>query len=80
MFPIRIWNMFSRVNSRLSRTNNNVEGWHNAFKSTVVNSFPSFCNYLMLLQREQSLQEEVLAKWEVGETKKRSALCVMLVF
>ena len=29
-FPIRIWNMFERVNERLSRTNNVVEVWHNA--------------------------------------------------
>ena len=36
LFPIRIWNLHTRVNNRLSRTNNNVEGWHNAFRSTVV--------------------------------------------
>ena len=72
MFPIRIWNIYSRVNSRLARTNNNVEGWHNAFKSTVVSSHPSFCKLSLFLQREQSLQEAVLAKWEAGETKKRS--------
>ena len=56
----------------LARTNNNVEGWHNAFKSTVVSSHPSFRKLSLFLQREQSLQEAVLAKWEDGETKKRS--------
>ena len=30
-FPMRIWNMFTRVRSRLLRTNNSIEGWHNAF-------------------------------------------------
>ena len=30
----------------------------------------------MFLQREQSLQEAVLAKWEAGETKKRSKLSI----
>ena len=72
MFPIRIWNIYSRVNSRLARTNNNVEGWHNAIKSTVVSSHPSVTKLSMFLQREQSLQETVLAKWEAGESKKRS--------
>ena len=61
MFPIRIWNIYSRVNSRLARTNNNVEGWHNAFKSTV-SSHPSFPKLSMFLQREQSLQEAVFGK------------------
>ena len=62
------------MNSRLARTNNNVEGWHNAFKSTIVGSrsHPSFCELSMFLQREQSMQEAVLAKWECGEVKKNS--------
>ena len=72
LFPIRIWNLHTRVNSRLARTNNNVEGWHNAFKSTIVCSHPSFCKLSMFLQREQSMQEAVLAKWEGGEVKKCS--------
>ena len=72
LFPIRIWNLHTRVNSRLARTNNNVEGWHNAFRSTVVYSHPSFCKLSMFLQREQFMQEAILAKWEGGEVKKGS--------
>ena len=72
LFPIRLWNLHTRVNSRLARTNNNVEGWHNAFESTIIGSHPSFCKLSMFLQREQSMQEAVLAKWECGEVKKNS--------
>ena len=44
MFPIRVWNLFSRINNNiLSSTNkHSVEGWHNAFASMVVCSHPSF--------------------------------------
>ena len=34
-FPIRIWNLYERVREQLPRTNNVVEGWHNAFSSSV---------------------------------------------
>ena len=74
LFPIRIWNLNTRVNSRLARTNNNVEGWHNAFKSTIVGSHPSFCKLYVSSKGMflQSMQEAVLAKWECGEVKKNS--------
>ena len=69
-FPIRIWNMFLRVRSRLLRTNNSIEGWHNAFKSGITCSHPSFLKFLMHLQCEQSLQEAKLVRWENGEVPK----------
>ena len=67
-YPIRIWNMFVRVISRTARTNNAVEGWHNAFKSGINCPHPSFIKLLSHLQREQSLQEANVVKWEAGET------------
>ena len=67
MFPISLWNMYSRVSNHQARTNNHVEGWHNAFQSTISCSHPSVGKLLTFLQREQSLQEAILAKWEAGE-------------
>ena len=66
-YPIRIWNMFVRVISRTARTNNAVEGWHNAFKSGANCPHPNFIKLLNHLQREQSLQEANVVKWEAGE-------------
>ena len=66
-YPIRIWNMFVRVISRTARTNNAVEGWHNAFKSGVNCPHPSFIKLLNHWQREQSLQEANVVKLEAGE-------------
>ena len=56
-FPIRIWNMYTRVRSNLFLTNNSVEGWHNGFASGINCSHPSFIKLLIHLQREQSLHE-----------------------
>ena len=71
-FPIRIWNMYERVRQQLPRTNNVVEGWHNAFNSNVGCSHPSVSKLFKFLQREQSLQEAKLIKWESGERIVRS--------
>ena len=73
-FPIRIWNMYIRVISKLARTNNSIEGWHNAFNSGLNCPHPNFIKLLAYLQREQSLQEANLVKWEAGEKSKISKL------
>lgn len=35
-FAISMWNCFERANHDLPRTNNAVEGWHNAFHVCVI--------------------------------------------
>ena len=71
-FPIRIWNIFERVREQLPRTNNAVEGWHNPLNSSIGCSHPSVLKLSKCLQREQSLQEANLIKWEAGSTMVRS--------
>ena len=34
-FPILLWNLYTRVNLKVARTNNSVEGWHNGFQSGI---------------------------------------------
>ena len=41
-FPMRFWNMNARVLNHASRTNDCVEGWHNAFQTGVSIPHPSF--------------------------------------
>ena len=36
-FSISMWNCFSRVHLDLPRTNDAVEGWHNAFHVCIIN-------------------------------------------
>ena len=66
-FPIRLWNLYTRVNLEVARTNNSVEGWQNGFQSGISYPHPSFTKLLRYLQLEQSLQEAMLTKWESGE-------------
>ena len=56
----------------MPRTNNSVEGWHNAFKSGICHAHPSLAKLLTHLKREQSLQEAIYTKWEGGSVKERS--------
>lgn len=35
-FDISMWNCFERVNQNLPRTNNSLEGWHNAFHVRIT--------------------------------------------
>ena len=59
--------MYERVRQQLRRTNNVVEGWHNAFNSSVGCSHLNVSKLFKSLQREQSLQEAKLIKWESGD-------------
>ena len=66
--------MYERATSRSARTNNSVEGWHNAFSSGINCSHPNIGRLISYFQREQSLQEAILVKWETGEIPKVSKL------
>ena len=74
IFPIIVWNMHQRVTDRMPRTNNSVEGRHNAFSHGTRHTHPSFVKLLSFLQKEQSLQEAIYAKWEGETLKERSKL------
>ena len=53
--PFRIWNLYTRVNFEVTRTNNSVEGWQNGFISfhyLLVAIFEFLCNYSGLLRVE----------------------------
>ena len=71
-FPMRYWNMHTRVLNQSARTNNSVEGWHNAFQSGISISHPSFPKLVNYLQREQAVQDEKYAKWESGNMHQQS--------
>ena len=46
-FPIRIWNMYERVQGELARTNNVVEGWHNTFQTNLACFHPTISKFLL---------------------------------
>nr|XP_033798636.1 uncharacterized protein LOC117359609 [Geotrypetes seraphini] len=65
-FPIPLWNMRSRVEDGLPRTNNSVEGWHHAFQSSVACHHPTIFKLLEHIQREQDHTEQLLARFQAG--------------
>ena len=60
-FPIRVRNMHQRVMDRMPRSNNSIEGWHNAFSHVIGHPHPSFVKLLSFLEKEQLLQEAIYA-------------------
>ena len=51
-FPYQHWNMYQRVKDDLPRTNNSLEGWHNAFAKNIPDH-PSMPVLAAKYQREQ---------------------------
>ena len=58
--------------NQTARTNNSVEGWHNAFQSGLSSPHPSFSKLIRHLQRVQAIQDINFAKWESGNIQVQS--------
>ena len=52
-FAIQLWNQYTRVIDNLPRSNNALEGWHNAFNNVVGFAQPSVTKLERKLQQEQ---------------------------
>ena len=74
-FDVNIWNMHSRVQDDLPKTNNAVEGWHRSFASLVGCSHPSIWTFIRCIRKEHALQEvyvtQVLAGHPQVKQKKK---------
>ncbi|RNA00588.1 hypothetical protein BpHYR1_016467 [Brachionus plicatilis] len=55
-FDRELWNVYSRTCNGRPRTNNNLEGWHNALQSTMK-SHPHLLSLITSLKLEQSDME-----------------------
>nr|XP_033788082.1 uncharacterized protein LOC117354520 isoform X1 [Geotrypetes seraphini] len=62
-FPISLWNMRSRVEDGLPRTNDSVEGWHHAFQSSVSCQHASPYKLIEHFQRAQDRAEHLHAQF-----------------
>lgn len=66
LFPIIMWNMRGRVADGLPRTNNSIEGWHNAFQSSVACHHPTVYTLVDHLRCEQDLTEQTVSRLHSG--------------
>jgi hypothetical protein len=76
-FALDLWNCYERTRLGLPRTNNNLEGWHNALQATIK-SHPHLLSLIDSLKLEQSNTENVYVKLSTGNVNKRKAVYVML--
>ena len=54
--------MRERAAKGLPRTNNSVEGWHNAFQSSVACHHPTIYTLIDHFRREQDLTEQTISR------------------
>ena len=72
LFRIDMWNVHSRSVAGMPRTNNNMEGWHNAFQQSI-GSHPILVKLLDSIVKEHRLMESNYIPLFAGEKKKKSA-------
>jgi hypothetical protein len=65
-FPIPLWNQYHRVFDDLPRSNNTLEGWHQAFNHSVGIAHPSTARLAQKLQKEQHLHAVKNRQYEMG--------------
>ena len=66
-FPHTMWSIHERVVNNLPRTNNNVEGWHRHMQANISAYHPNFWHFLIILRREQALNEVAITQMLAGE-------------
>ena len=74
LFPIELWNMYDRVSQNLPRSNNSIEGWHNAFSKRVSIAHPTITKLTEKIRLEQSKFEVEIAQIRQGHEPKPKKL------
>ncbi|CAF0952156.1 unnamed protein product [Brachionus calyciflorus] len=64
-YEVKLWNCYERTKQGLPRTNNNLEGWHNALQSTIK-SHPQLLSLIDDFKLEQSNTENLFIKLNTG--------------
>lgn len=70
-FPINLWNVFQHFTFEIPRTNNAIEGWHNAFNGLFGNSAPSLTLLIYNLKNEEENVQQRLIRLNIGENFRR---------
>lgn len=65
-FAIHLWNQYNSVLEEIPRTNNNVEGWHNALNTRAEASHLSVWKLINLLKSEQNLTDVKISQIEAS--------------
>ncbi|CAF2872592.1 unnamed protein product [Rotaria sp. Silwood2] len=74
-FDHTLWNVYDRFIADLPRSNNSVEGWHNAFANRVTIAHPTIKKLAEKIRREQSKFEVDIAHLLQGHQPKPKKAC-----
>ena len=66
MFDVDLWSVHTRVNNDLPRTNNSLEGWHQAFKKRLNVTHPTLAKLLRVIRNEQACNEILIEQAFAG--------------
>ncbi len=66
-FPPAIWNVYSRVEAGLPRTNNNIEGWHRRMDASAGCHHPNIWVFLDILKKEEALNRITVIQTLAGQ-------------
>ena len=58
--PVRFWNVKKRVDEDLPRTNNAVEGFHSALRSSITCKHPNVWKFIATLKKEELQQTKII--------------------
>ena len=67
LFQSHIWTVYGRIQERLPRTNNSVEGWHRALQATLGHHRHPKCKLIEVSKLEQSQTENKLVHLNAGQ-------------
>ena len=65
-FNIEMWNVNGRINDDLPKTNNSIEGWHNAFNKRVGITHPTPRKLFLKIRNEMSDFELLVEQHRLG--------------
>ncbi|KAK7491962.1 hypothetical protein BaRGS_00016808, partial [Batillaria attramentaria] len=65
-FDVAMWNVYSRVEDNLPRTNNSVEGWQRAFDQRMSVTHPTLGRLVSKLRKEQASTELMIEQHAMG--------------
>ena len=74
-FDHTLWNVYDRVVADLPRSNNSLEGWHNAFATRVSVTHPTIKKLAEKIRQEQSKFEVDIAQLLQGQQSKPKKSC-----
>lgn len=69
-YPPTLWNQYNAAISKLHRTNNVSEAWHNRFQVVVGKHHPDVYSALQEIQKEQGDTESMVAELSLGRKVK----------